>query len=171
MIIQNPCPLSLSRERIRVTGALQPLKLGRSAISWFSALILLAATFSVARAAEPRPWLCRDKPVFSTSGAARMDLVSRGSRRWQVFLMQFDPSGGHDGFTVTDSYSVGPGNRQSGANLTAGRFFAVAMYDSGGHWICSEPASDHRTPGTLASLCYSASGGSCDVNLTVRSAK
>ncbi len=135
-----------------------------------TALILIGAIYGAANASEARPWLCRDKPVFSTSGAARMDLAGHGSRRWQVFLMQFDPSGGHDGFTVTDSYDVGPG-RQRSANVGAGRFFAVAMYDSGGRWICSATASDQRTPGTLASLCYSTSGGSCDVNLTVRSAK
>ncbi|HEV3111854.1 MAG TPA: hypothetical protein VGY99_15310 [Candidatus Binataceae bacterium] len=100
-----------------------------------------------------------------------MDLASHDSRRWQVFLMQFDPSGGHDGFTITDSYSLGPGSRQSSANVSAGRFFAVALYNSGGRWICPGPAHDERAPGTIADLCYSSDGGTCDVTLTVRSAK
>jgi hypothetical protein len=138
---------------------------------WLSALMLLVATSSLAIAGEPRPWLCRDKPVFSTSGASHMDLASHGSRRWQVFLMQFDPSGGHDGFTITDSYELGPGNRHRSESVAAGRYFAVALYDSGGRWICPAPAADERTPGTIASLCYSTEGGPCDVNLTVRTAK
>jgi len=143
----------------------------RKATLWLITLTVLAATASRARAAEPRPWLCRDKPVFSTSAPARLGLASHDSHRWQLFLMQFDPTGGHDGFTITDSYSVSPGNRAVDANLSAGRFFAVALYDSGGHWICPAPAHDERSPGTIASLCYSAGGGACGVTLTVRSAK
>jgi len=100
-----------------------------------------------------------------------MELTVHDSRRWQIFLMQFDPSGGHDGFTVTDSYSLGGGNRALSESVAAGRFFAVALYDSGGRWICPSPAHDERTPGTIASLCYSAGGGACDVTLTVRSVK
>jgi hypothetical protein len=175
MVMQDLVPIShvqlWERVRVRVTGALQAPALGRLLTVWLSALMLLAATFSAAYAAEPRPWLCRDKPVFSTSGASRMDLASHDSRRWQVFLMQFDPSGGHDGFTVTNSYILGPGSRETSENLNGGRFFAAALYNSGGHWICSGPARDERTPGTIASLCYSVAGGSCDVNLTVRSAR
>jgi hypothetical protein len=134
------------------------------------ALVLLT-TATAAYAGEPRPWLCRDKPVFSTSSAAQMSLASHDSRRWQVFLMQFDPSGGHDGFTITESYNLEPGDRSRTENIEGGRFFAVALFDSGGRWICPAPAHDERTPGTLASLCYSAGGGPCDVTLTVRSAK
>ena len=135
------------------------------------ALILVLAAAGVATAAEPRPWLCRDKPVFSTSGASRMDLTSHDRRHWQVFLMKFDPSGGHDGFTITDSYNVEPGGRQTGANVPGGRFFAVALYNSGGRWICPGPARNERAAGTIANLCYSTDGGSCDVTLTVRSAQ
>lgn len=159
------------RVRVKVTGAPRARALGRLVTGWLGALILLAATAAAVRAAEPRPWLCRDKPAFSTSGASRMDLASHDGRRWQVFLMQFDPSGGHDGFTITNSYNLGPGNRQASETVSGGRFFAVALYDSGGHWICSGPARDERTAGTIASLCYSIAGASCDVNLTVRSAK
>jgi hypothetical protein len=130
-------------------------------------LVLLAA--GAAFASEARPWLCRDKPVFSTSGPSRMDLTSHDSRRWQVFLMQFDPSGGHDGFTITNNYDLSSGVRNAGESLTQGRYFAVALYGSGGHWICAGPASEQRTPGTIASLCYSVGGGSCDVTLDVKS--
>ncbi len=138
---------------------------------WLAALLLALAAPGIARAAEPRPWLCRDKPVFSTSGASRIDLSNHDGRRWQVFLMQFDPAGGHDGFTITNSYDLGAGHRQASENLAGGRFFAVALYNSGGHWICAGPARDERTPGTIASLCYSPDGGSCGVTLTVKPPK
>ncbi len=133
-------------------------------------LLTIGPACGPSRAAEARPWLCRDKPVFSTPGPSRMELVSRSARRWQVFLMQFDPSGGHDGFTITNSYELGPGRRQATENLAAGRFFAVALFNSGGHWICPAPAQDKRAPGTVAGLCYGANEGDCDVSLTVTSA-
>lgn len=142
----------------------------RGPIRFLSELVLVLIAAGAASAAEPRPWLCRDKPVFSTSGPSQMDLSSHDSRHWQVFLMQFDPSGGHDGFSITNNYDLGPGVRHAGEALIQGRYFAVALYGSGGHWICAGPASDQRTPGTIASLCYSPEGGSCDVSLDVKSA-
>lgn len=134
-----------------------------------AAMVVLMAA-SAAFASEARPWLCRDKPVFSSSGPSHIDLTSHDSRHWQVFLMQFDPSGGHDGFTITNNYDLGPGVRHAGEPLIQGRYFAVALYGSGGRWICAGPARDERTPGTLASLCYNAGGGGCDVTLDVKSA-
>ncbi len=138
---------------------------------WFCALMVSAVVCGTARATEPRPWLCRDKPVFSTSGPAHIDMSRHDNRRWQVFLMKFDPSGGHDGFTISNSYDLGPGHRHASDNLDAGQFFAVALYSSGGHWICPGPANQTDVPGTLTNLCYGASGGACDVNLAVKSAK
>jgi len=139
-------------------------------LSLICAVALVSAiAIDAALAAAPRPWLCRDKPVFSTSGPSRLDLTRNDSRHWQVFLMQFDPSGGHDGFTITNTYDLGSGARHAGEALTQGRFFAVALYNSGGHWICAGPARDERSPGTIASICYGA-GGSCDVSLSVKSA-
>jgi hypothetical protein len=130
----------------------------------------LIAAASAAFAAEPRPWLCRDKPVFSTSAPSHIEVGSHDTRRWQLFLMQFDPSGGHDGFTITNTYALEPGNRHAGESLSPGHFFAVALYAAGGHWICQASTRDERTPGTIASLCYGANEGGCDVTLTVRSA-
>ena len=138
-------------------------------ISLLLSLMLTLVAAGACSASEARPWLCRDKPVFSSSGPSRMDLSSHDSRHWQVFLMQFDPSGGHDGFTITNTYDLGAGARHAGEALIQGRYFAVALYGSGGHWICAGPARDQRTPGTLASLCYSAGGGDCDVILNVKS--
>lgn len=141
----------------------------RGPIRYLLGLTLVLLGAGAASASEPRPWLCRDKPVFSTSGPSRMDLSSHDSRHWQVFLMQFDPSGGHDGFTVTNNYDLGPGVRHAGEDLIQGRYFAVALYGSGGRWICAGPVSDQHTPGMIASLCYSPDGGSCDVSLDVKS--
>ncbi len=142
-------------------------------LRWFISLIvgvlLVSTVGGAACAAEPRPWLCRDKPVFSSSGPSRVDLSGHDSRRWQVFLMQFDPSGGHDGFTITNTYDLGSGNRHAGEPLTQGRYFAVALYNSGGHWICAGPARNERTAGTIANICYGAGGG-CDVTLIVKAA-
>lgn len=139
-------------------------------MSVLSGLMLLLLAAGASFAAEPRPWLCRDKPVFSLPGPSRMELSSHDSRHWQVFLMQFDPSGGHDGFTITNTYDLGGGAHHAEESLIQGRYFAVALYGSGGHWICAGPARDERTPGTLAALCYSAGGGDCDVTLNVKSA-
>ncbi len=139
-------------------------------ISLLSGLMLVLVAAGATSASEARPWLCRDKPVFSLSGPSRMNLSSHDSRHWKVFLMQFDPSGGHDGFTITNTYDLGAGARDAGEALIQGRYFAVALYGSGGHWICAGPARDERTPGTIASLCYSAGGGDCDVTLNVKSA-
>jgi hypothetical protein len=125
-----------------------------------------------ALAAEARPWLCRDKPVFSSSSRSHMDLASHDSRRWKIFLMQFDPSGGHDGFTITNTYDLGPANRHASEDLDPGRFFTVALYQAGGHWICHGSALDRRTPGTIADICYGAgSEGACDVVMKVTSKK
>ena len=141
----------------------------RALISLIVGMAMVWAACGAASAAEPRPWLCRDKPVFSSSGPSRIELSSHDSRHWQIFLMQFDPSGGHDGFTITNTYDLGSGGRHAGEALTQGRYFAVALYGSGGHWICAGPARDERTAGTIASLCYGAGGG-CDVTLIVKAA-
>ena len=181
LFLSFPAPIQ-SWERVRDSASdaaahshhrwIQNRALTATTARWLATtLILLMAASGLARASEPRPWLCRDKPVFSTSGASRMDLDLRDSHRWQVFLMQFDPSGGHDGFTITNSYDLGPGHQRATENLAEGRFFAVALYNSGGRWICPAPARDQRAPGTIASLCYSPGGGSCGVTLTIRSAK
>src|SRR5579863_7806578 len=140
--------------------------LKRAAIMISAAAIMLAAS-PAARAVEPRPWLCRDKPVFSSPQSMTYDASLRGSGRWVMIFMRFDPSGGHDGFTVFDTREV---SGQITGPLESGQWFAVGMYREGGHWICAARAGENHqfVAGIVRDLCYGEAEGSCDVKLTVR---
>jgi hypothetical protein len=132
-------------------------------------MIMLAAV-SPACAGEPRPWLCRDKPVFSSDQPMSYEAIMRGSGRWVMIFMRFDPSGGHDGFTVFDTRDV---SGQVSGPLESGQWYAVGMYSEGGHWICAAPAEENHKfiPGIVRDYCYGETEGSCDVKLTVRERK
>jgi hypothetical protein len=120
-----------------------------------------------ARAVEPRPWLCRDKPVFSSNKAMTYDASMRGNGHWIMIFMRFDPSGGHDGFTIFDTRDV---NGQISGPLEPGQWYAVGMYREGGHWICAAQAAENRqfVSGIVRDYCYGEAPGRCDVKLTVR---
>ena len=126
------------------------------------AVTLALAIASAAYAAEPRPWLCRDKPVFSSQQPMRYQLNSRS--QWQMFLMQFTPGAGHDGFDIAKTISG-----SSSGNLSAGRYFAVALHNVRGNWVCPAEVNEQHTPaGTITNLCFSAEeGGGCSVKFTV----
>jgi hypothetical protein len=120
-------------------------------------------------AAEARPWLCRAKPVFSSDKPMRYEAVNRGAGRWLIAFMRFDPSGvGHDGFTVSSTQDV---TGRAEGSLDVGQWYAVALYRSGGHWICPGNAGEgeESSPGVVRSLCYGRDPGECTVKLTVRS--
>lgn len=121
-----------------------------------------------AGAAEARPWLCRDKPVFSSDHAMRFQ-AARQDGRWQLLLMTFDPSGGHDGFTIVESQDLSSAIPSSGGQLPAGRYFAVAQYLQGGEWICPGYAqkSSNYIPHQVASICYDEESAGCAVKLIV----
>lgn len=124
---------------------------------------------SQAFAAEARPWLCRAKPVFSSDKPMTYQAVNRGTGRWLLTFMRFDPSGlGHDGFTVSSIQDIA--TRTEGT-LDAGQWYAVALYHSGGRWICPGNAgeSDEPSRGVISNLCYGRELGECTVKLTVRS--
>ncbi len=55
-------------------------------------------------------------------------------------------------------------------NLAAGRYFAVALYREGGHWICPDYTHDDRDPklGEVSNLCYGDGGPPCLVKLQVK---
>ena len=93
--------------RILKTRILKPI---------FAAIVLAAIALSApAHAGEPRPWLCRDKPVFSSEHMMNYDLSARAGLQWQIFFMTYDPNSAHDGFEITDSKEVGlRGVTQSG---------------------------------------------------------
>jgi len=131
--------------------------------------ILMTTPFSRANATEPRPWLCRDKPVFSSEKPIRYEADNSGGKRWVITFMHFDPTGGHDGFTVVSTHDL---QKHDAGSLEAGRWYAVALYREGGHWICPGNAreSDKQGPDFIANLCYGEDPGSCPVRLTVRPA-
>jgi hypothetical protein len=127
---------------------------------------LMAAAWP-ARATEPHPWLCRDKPVFSSNLPMTYDASERGGGRWKMAFMRFDGSGGHDGFTVDDTRDV---RGRTTGTLAPGQWYAVGMYRQGNYWICAARASEKRNfvAGVVRDLCYGEGEGRCDVQLTVR---
>jgi hypothetical protein len=131
--------------------------------------ILVFTAFSPAHALEPRPWLCRSKPVFSSGKTMTYAATNQGSHPWILTFMRFDADGGHDGFTVISTRDVTGHVR---GTLQAGQWYAVALYRSGSHWICPGWAqeTDEPAPGTVSNLCYNAETPGCAVKLTVRPA-
>jgi len=138
---------------------------------WATIAIVIVATMwagSQALAAEARPWLCRAKPVFSSYRPMTYEATNRGGGRWLMTFMRFDPSGlGHDGFTVSSTQDVAA---HAEGTLEPGQWYAVALYRSGGHWICPGNAgeSDEPASGVVSNLCYGRDPGECAVKLTVR---
>jgi|HubBroStandDraft_1064217.scaffolds.fasta_scaffold111733_1 hypothetical protein len=134
-------------------------------------VIAIVMTAGIALAAEPRPWLCRDKPVFSYDRGMEYEASARPGRQWQLFFMQFDPSGGHDGFTIVSQRDLGIRGEPLTGQLAAGRYFAVALYRAeGGYWVCPATARDSGAPklGTVTGLCFSEGGPGCRVTLAVK---
>ena len=146
--------------------------------------VLVATALSVANAGEARPWLCRSKPVFSSSKA--MSYEARGTSRWILSFMRCNAnsqsnfgggcseqsSGGENGFAVVSTRTVA-GHIEG--TLAPGQWYAVALHRSGSRWICAGYAgeSDEPSPGVVSDLCYSEhddEGSSCGVKLTVRPA-
>lgn len=139
------------------------------------ARVMIAATFLGVLAAhpvfatEPRPWLCRQIPVFSDDKPMTWSANRTGMGEWVMTFMHYDPQGGgHDGFTVISIQKVGSG---ASGTLAAGRYYAVALHRSGSHWICPANASPTgASAGYITRLCYGADEDSCDVRFTVEGA-
>ena len=138
------------------------------------AILSVTVSLLLSRAAlaeEARPWLCRDKPVFSYDHAMQYQATARPGRQWRIFFMQYSPDAAHDGFDIVNSREIGSrGDSQTGS-LNAGRYFAVALYrGNGSHWICPDYTHDNRNPslGEVSNLCYGEDGPPCLVNLKVK---
>jgi hypothetical protein len=131
-------------------------------------LIFAVVSVSTGSAAEARPWLCRNKPVFSSDSAMKYNISSSGGSRWDLLLMQFAPGSAHDGFEIVASHELARDKTAVGT-LAPGRYFAVAMYrGGGGRWICSEYADDRGRPaGAVSRICYGEDSTGCAVALTV----
>lgn len=146
------------------------LRIGRC----FSIAATLATLIaSPALAEQARPWLCRDKPVFSADRSMEYQVTARPGRQWQIFFMQYSPDAAHDGFDIVNSHAIAASGDPIAGNLAAGRYFAVALYRrSGGHWICPGYTHDDRDPtrlGEVSDLCYGEDGPPCLVRLEVKS--
>jgi hypothetical protein len=140
-------------------------------LKFFSTAAMLAILFArPAFADEPRPWLCRDKPVFSYDRSMEYQVTARPGRQWRIFFMLYSPDAAHDGFDIVNSREVSSRGDPVGGNLAAGRYFAVALYREGGHWICPDYTHDDRDPklGEVSNLCYGEDGPPCLVKLQVK---
>jgi hypothetical protein len=145
------------------------MRVGRLLLALGCGIGLVTAGALPAHAAEARPWLCRNKPVFSSSSAMTYQVANRGGSRWELLLMQFEPGSAHDGYEIVASQELPAGGGQASGALAAGRYFAVAMHrGGGGHWICPGYAQDKDRPaGALNRICYGEEASSCPVTLTV----
>ncbi len=135
------------------------------------AAIIFVAGANAASASEARPWLCRDKPVFSNERSMEYQATARPGRQWKLFFMQFQADAAHDGFDVVNSREVPARGEVVNGRLEAGRYFAVALYrGADGHWICPDYTHDNRNPnlGEVSNLCYGEDGPPCLVNLSVK---
>jgi hypothetical protein len=140
-------------------------------LKFLSTAAIFAMLFaSPALADEPRPWLCRDKPVFSYDRSMEYQVTARPGRQWRIFFMLYSPDAAHDGFEIVNSREVSSRGDPVGGNLAAGRYFAVALYREGGHWICPDYTHDDRDPklGEVSNLCYGEDGPPCLVKLQVK---
>src|SRR5216684_7608774 len=100
-------------------------------------IAILSASLSIlfpcaAIAEEPRPWLCRDKPVFSYDHAMQYEATARSGRQWRIFFMLYSPDSAHDGFDIVKSQEIGSRGDPQMGSLNAGRYFAVALYRGSG---------------------------------------
>jgi hypothetical protein len=148
-----------------ISGADAVISIGRYAGTLAVAVALAVCAATVAIAGEPRPWLCRDKPVFSDTKAMQYQVASNAGS-WQIFFMQFEMNAAHDGFSIKDSRMLDR-QPQSGT-LPAGQYYAVALYRRGSTWICGYGEESTPPAGTLSKLCYSTdSDPTCQATLSV----
>lgn len=135
-----------------------------------SAVSLLALTAAeTATASQAAPWLCRDKPVFSFSSPMTFRASNRGDRQWRLLLMRFREGSEHGGFEIVTARNVAPGAKDVDGRLSAGQYFAVAMYHRGGLWFCPPYAyeTEPLSARTVSRICYGDSRSDCRMKLTV----
>lgn len=145
------------------------MKILKAATCFSIAAAIAALTAASASAQEARPWLCRDKPVFSYNHAMEYQVTALPGRQWRMFFMQYSPDAAHDGFNIVDTRPVSSGGAPVSGNLATGQYFAVALYREGGHWICPDYTHDDRNSrlGEVSNLCYGDDGPPCLVKLRV----
>jgi hypothetical protein len=146
------------------------MKILKTAACFMIAAATATIVASSVFAQEARPWLCRDKPVFSDNRSMEYHVTASPGRQWRIFFMQYSPDAAHDGFDIVNSREISSHGDPVSGNLTAGRYFAVALYRQSGHWICPDYTHDDRNPslGEISNLCYGEDGPPCLVKLQVK---
>lgn len=130
--------------------------------------ILLFGRLTTIAQSEPRPWLCRDLPVFSATQPITWSARRTGAGPWLVSFMRYDPAGGgHDGFTVV---STRPVSGHTSGRLGSGQYYVVALHLTAGHWICpaNESEEDELPAGAIGQICFGKTENSCDLELSAR---
>jgi hypothetical protein len=148
------------------------MKVFKSATCFAIAAAIAALAAGSASAQEARPWLCRDKPVFSYNHSMQFRATAGPGRQWRMFFMQYSPDAAHDGFDIIDSRDISSHGDPAAGELAAGQYFAVALYREGGHWICPDYTHDDHNSrlGEVSNLCYGDDGPPCLVRLLVKPA-
>lgn len=144
--------------------------MGRWLMALGCAMLLVAAAAMSADARQAHPWVCIDKPVFSSRSPMRYEASNRGGGRWRLLLMQSNTSGRHEGFDVVASHNLPPGASHVEGELGAGQYYVVAMYPGAdGLWICPRYVRDRNRPSdrTLSRICYGRNGSDCSVRFKV----
>src|SRR5260370_42415745 len=96
-------------------------------------IAILSASLSIlfpcaAIAEEARPWLCRDKPVFSYDHAMAYQATAQPGLQWRIFFMQYSPDAAHHGFDIVNSRYLGSRGDPLTANLPSGRCLPVRVH-------------------------------------------
>ena len=147
------------------------MKIFRLAHRFATAFIIAMLTANAAFAAEARPWLCRDKPVFSSEHSMAYQVNARPGRQWKIFFMQFEPNAAHDGFDIVSTRDIPSRGETLKGNLPAGRYFAVALFlGTDRRWICPDYTHDNHNfkLGEVSNLCFAEDAPPCLVNLNVK---
>lgn len=152
----------------RPTALIRPVAVMADAL--LAALLMVVVYPAAGRATEPRPWLCRDLPAFSSREPMVYRATARSPRRWRLSLLQFQQGAPHDNLVVETSRPLDQRHAVSG-RLAPGTYYAVAQYAGPqGHWICPARSEDESASGYLASFCFSDPAGGCAVRMRVKSA-
>jgi hypothetical protein len=135
-------------------------------------VVAFAAVFAAppAYSFEAEPWLCRDKPVFSSDRPMVYDATAGNGREWRLFFMQLTPDGPHDGFDIIQSRSLGRQGGTVSGHLPAGTYFVVALYYArGGYWRCPTAHEPVNTQlGVISLIRFGGGESGPRVTLTVK---
>src|SRR5258708_30971109 len=105
-------------------------------LRFFSTAVAFAILIaSPSFAEEGRPWLCRDKPVFSFDRSMEYVATARPGRQWRIFFMQYSPDAAHDGFRIVNSRGISAHRDSVTRNIPPGHFSAAAIHRDAGRYV------------------------------------